>query len=73
MCSDLIKETGESIILAGYDFDHFDYALGYRFPHFWNPVWVIMKSVTVSVFDLNIIVVFASFVFSRESSCLFGH
>jgi hypothetical protein len=27
MCSNLIKETGESIILSGYDFDHFDHAL----------------------------------------------
>jgi len=27
MCSDLINETDESIILAGYDFDHFYYIL----------------------------------------------
>jgi len=43
MCSDLIKETGESIILVGYDFDNFGYAFGYNFPNFWNPVCSIMK------------------------------
>jgi len=58
MCSDLIKETCKSIILAGYDFDNFDHAFGYSFPHFRQPVCVIIKSVTVSVFGLSIIVIF---------------
>jgi hypothetical protein len=67
MCSDVIKETGQSIIPAGYDFDHFDRAFGFSFPPFRNPVCVIMKSVTDSPFGLSIIVVIAFFAFSRES------
>jgi len=71
MCFDLIKETGESIILAGYDFDNFDHVFGCSFPHFRNTVCVIMKSVIVSVFDLSIIVIFAFFVPSKESSIFY--